>query len=95
MKWTEHDIAHQQTLFDLGVDDPFNGTKHPKRPSTPALIGSGPAGETCGTCRHRSLVQHHDRFYQKCDLMRPHWTHGEATNIKAAWSACRLWAKEG
>lgn len=81
----------QLSLFDLPAD-PFNGTKHPARPVTPALICSGPAGETCRTCKHRVHVQYRDYQYQKCGLMRRHWTHGKGSDIKAAWSACRCWA---
>jgi hypothetical protein len=81
----------QLTLFEL-PGDPFNGTKHPARPVTPALIGSGPAGETCRTCRHRVHVASGGSRYQKCELMRHHWTSGEGSDIKAAWSACRYWA---
>jgi len=80
----------QGTLFDL-PDDPFNGLKHPKRPCTPALIGSGPSGETCGSCKHCSQVQYHDKPYRKCDLVKVSWSHGTGSDIKTGWSACRCW----
>jgi hypothetical protein len=52
--------------------------------------GSGPAGETCGSCRH--LVAHgRTRNYWKCGLVA--WTHGAATDIRKRSPACELWAE--
>lgn len=51
--------------------------------------GSGPAGETCASCRHivRTLR------YRKCALARAHWTHGFKTDILAKAPACSRWTK--
>lgn len=57
--------------------------------ATPEPIGSGPAGETCGTCAHKTRVHYHDKCYLKCDLVE--WTHGAGTDIRAKWPACRAW----
>ena len=51
--------------------------------------GTGPAGETCGTCRHLR------RFgrYSKCALMAHGWTHGLGTDILQKSPACSFWEK--
>ncbi len=81
-------------LFDTGPDV-YNGLAHPQKPCVPAPIGSGPDGETCGTCDHRERPRYHDKVYIKCGLMEDHWTHGAASDIKAGWSACKLWRAIG
>jgi DNA-binding NarL/FixJ family response regulator len=60
----------------------------------PALPGTGPAGETCRTCAHYCRVNYHGKRWRKCGLLRDHWTHGPATDIRAADPACRLWKQE-
>lgn len=57
-----------------------------------ALPGSGPAGETCGSCAHvvrRRLA----RTYLKCGLMRRGWTGGTASDVRKSAPACSRWAK--
>ena len=83
----------QKTLFgEPAGPDPYNGTKHPQRPLTPARIGTGPDGASGGTCQHLARVQY-AKTYLKCARMRRHWTGGEATDVKAAWSACLYWER--
>ena len=55
-----------------------------------ALPGTGPAGETCGSCKHlyRKLMA---KTYLKCELMHAHWTGGEGTDVRAGDAACRRW----
>jgi hypothetical protein len=49
--------------------------------------GTGPAGKTCKHCRH--LYRHKmSKTYLKCWLMRPAWTSGGKTDIRAASPAC-------
>lgn len=55
-----------------------------------AIPGTGPEGETCGSCAHKATLQY-AKAYLKCELMRRHWTGGEATDIRAGDSACRKW----
>jgi len=85
------------TLFDLDAiagPDPYNGHPPPKSgPCTPARVGSGPAGHTCGDCGHRARLQYANT-YQKCGLMQHVWTGGAATDIRVAWAACREWIPE-
>lgn len=70
-------------LFDVGPRRPM-----PKHPCTPAGVGTGPAGETCGSCRH--CVRPLATFF-KCGLMKKAWSHGVATDIKFRWPACLAW----
>lgn len=57
-----------------------------------ATPGSGPLGETCGSCRHLARVQL-ARTYLKCERMRAHWTGGAGTDIKARDRACSGWER--
>lgn len=53
--------------------------------------GEGPAGETCGSCRH--MVRNEmARTYFKCELQKARWTGGAATDVKARDPACPKWA---
>lgn len=66
-----------------------------KRRDTPAagyaaLPGTGPAGETCGTCRHL-YRRRFSKTYLKCELMKPYWTKGTGSDIRAKAPACRRW----
>lgn len=54
--------------------------------------GTGPAGETCKTCRHL-FRNHQSKTYLKCSLMSAHWTGGPGTDILAGAPACREWSK--
>lgn len=62
----------------------------PQKRGYAAPPGTGPAGETCGTCRHlyRNRMA---KTYLKCNLMRAHWTGGFGTDILAKAPACREW----
>ena len=53
--------------------------------------GTGPDGKTCRTCRFYRSVRYHDTAHRKCGLMEHAWTHGEATDIRAADPACRFY----
>lgn len=52
--------------------------------------GTGPVGETCGTCRHCAfkLAASGRRFY-KCDLIIHGWGRTAATDIRIGSPACR------
>lgn len=57
-----------------------------------ARPGSGPAGETCASCRH--LARRHvesARVFRKCALMRDHWTDGIGSDVELSAPACRRW----
>lgn len=75
-------VISQRTLFG-------ESPRLVHRPAMAAPEGSGPAGETCGTCRHCTRVGHHDYTYFKCGLMQAYWTHGAGSDIRKKWAACR------
>ena len=55
-----------------------------------AMPGTGPKGETCGSCDH--LVRKRlARVHRKCGLMERHWTGGEGTDVLTTAPACRSW----
>lgn len=55
-----------------------------------ALPGTGPAGETCGSCGHLSGRLMSRRYY-KCALTRAKWTGGGGTDVKVRSPACSKW----
>lgn len=55
-----------------------------------AKPGTGPAGETCGSCRHHVTIRYSKR-YHKCALARGKWTGGRASDILVRASACIGW----
>jgi hypothetical protein len=64
--------------------------KTPQPAGYAALPGTGPKGETCGSCRHLYRMQC-AKTYLKCELMRPDWTGGTGSDIRAKAPACRRW----
>lgn len=54
------------------------------------LPGTGPAGETCKTCKHY-YVKQMSKSYRKCGLMQEFWTGGPGTDIRASDPACKKW----
>jgi hypothetical protein len=66
---------------------------HPKKPKKTGHAwrpGTGPEGETCGSCKnlYRNVMA---KTYLKCALMREHWTGGGGTDVKARDPACKFW----
>jgi len=60
------------------------GSLHAAKP------GTGPEGETCGSCKHLSRNRM-AKTYLKCSLCRANWTGGSATDVKARDPACSKW----
>lgn len=54
-----------------------------------APVGTGPRGETCGSCKHASRY----RRFIKCDSNRARHTHGRGSDILARSAACSKWEK--
>lgn len=52
--------------------------------------GTGPAGETCGSCKHHFRNQM-AKVYHKCSLSESRWTGGRATDILVRSPACKFW----
>lgn len=55
-----------------------------------ACPGSGPDGQTCGSCRHLARKRM-SKTYLKCELMRAIWTGGGGTDVRARDPACKKW----
>jgi hypothetical protein len=68
----------------------LRGGPQPKGYAAPP--GSGPAGETCGTCDHLARVQPGNRSFPKCGLMERGWTGGTASDVRVRSPACSRWA---
>ena len=54
--------------------------------------GTGPAGETCKSCKHYGGKEM-SRVYRKCELTRASWTSGSGTDVLAGAPACSKWEK--
>lgn len=53
-----------------------------------ARPGSGPEGETCKTCKHRT-GHGRGKTYHKCGLVK--WSFGAGTDVRLCSPACELW----
>ena len=62
-----------------------------KRTGHAAVPGTGPAGETCGTCDAYRSVRGGARAFPKCALMRAKWTAGPGSDIRKSDPACQRW----
>jgi hypothetical protein len=75
-----------KNLFgDEDLDERIKQRGHAARP------GTGPKGETCGTCQHYRRVLGGNRHYLKCGLMKHAWTGGPGSDIRAKDPACGYW----
>ena len=57
------------------------------------LPGTGPAGETCSSCKFKVSVIGGARSFPKCKLFEHGWTRGGASDIRVKSPACQLWEK--
>jgi hypothetical protein len=57
-----------------------------------ASPGTGPKGETCGSCQHL-YRKRMAKTYLKCALMSAMWTGGHGTDVLARSPACVMWAQ--
>ena len=75
----------------LGGDvDTFVKLQKPYRGLYAAQPGTGPVGETCGSCRHKRRMSMANTWH-KCELVQFGWTGGEATDIRLRTPACSKW----
>lgn len=83
----------QLTFQTMGGDTvivPVRG-KHYVRPNGYGHVpGGGPAGETCGSCRHHVILRY-SKNYHKCELARGKWTGGRGSDILVKSPACQKW----
>jgi hypothetical protein len=56
----------------------------------PYAPGSGPKGETCGSCA-KLVVKACNKNYFKCHVMRAQWSGGHSTDIRKKDAACLAW----
>lgn len=56
------------------------------------LPGTGPAGETCGSCKHL-FRNRRAKTYLKCALAQWKWTGGRKSDILARSPACEKWER--
>jgi hypothetical protein len=75
------------------MDAPMTGKR--KRKPTPKRghyfkPGTGPEGETCGTCKHLTR-RHLAKTYIKCGLNERNWTGGPGSDIRVKDAACKFW----
>ena len=54
--------------------------------------GSGPAEESCKTCKHLCRISY-AKTYLKCGLVKHAWTRGPGSDIRAKSPACQLWER--
>jgi hypothetical protein len=55
--------------------------------------GTGPKGETCGSCKHH-CVKSMGKQYHKCGLAQGKWTGGRGSDILVRAEACSRWEAE-
>ena len=59
-----------------------------------AMPGTGPEGETCGSCANcRGHTTRADRTFYKCALQVNAWTHGRGSDVLLRAPACSRWAE--
>jgi hypothetical protein len=56
--------------------------------------GTGPAGETCGTCASYTRKHTYRRAYRKCALAEASWSSGPGSDIRKRDPACGFWSKQ-
>lgn len=59
-----------------------------------ARPGTGPAGETCGTCKNACYTQPSKKRFYKCKVIKHRWTSGPGTDIKLKSPACSFFIPE-
>jgi len=64
--------------------------KHPTDRAHPYPPGSGPPGQTCGTCA-KLCERHFSKTYFKCHVLMKFWTAGPGTDIRKKDPACLCW----
>lgn len=88
-------IQYVDLLGDTVTENVSEARRKPTEPKGYAgQPGRGPAGETCGSCRHkRSTGRATARRYWKCAVIEHHWTGGPGTDIRTRSPACQFWEK--
>lgn len=90
------DIFGNPIIPDGPAMTPAERRKMTRREPVPkgyaTVPGTGPAGETCGSCGHH-VERQYAKIYHKCELMRAFWTGGRGSDILVRSPACAKWEK--
>lgn len=83
--------------LQAAMDAPMTGPRKHKRKATAPrghawTPGTGPAGESCGTCAHKYRKRMSGSFL-KCAKNRAAWTGGSGSDIRAGDPACKFWSQ--
>lgn len=79
-------------LFGAPVQaDPAKKRKDTKPGGYARTPGSGPAGQTCGSCRFCIGTGAGRHTYYKCEIIKFRWTRGPGTDILKKSPACSMW----
>lgn len=87
-------LGHEIATDLFGSDKPPKRGKHYTQPKGYAgKPGTGPEGETCGSCKHcdRQTNYSGNKRWIKCELARAKWTGGRGSDILARAPACDKW----
>lgn len=84
------DLFHLDRALTLAERRRLHVATRSKKRGHAAPPGTGPKGQTCGTCRHLAR-KHMAKTYLKCALMEAVWTGGGGTDVRARDLACRKW----
>lgn len=76
--------------------EPARGKHYTKPRGYVAPPGTGPVGETCGSCKHvvRCVNGNRNKSWLKCLLNEGRWTNGRGSDVLAGSPACSEWEKE-
>ena len=80
-----------KSLFNEEIPDEPLHTPQKRDNAHAAAPGTGPAGETCGTCKFLYRAEYHNKVYKKCEKLRASWTRSYGTDIRCKDSACYFW----
>ena len=81
-------------MTDLMVLPPhvlLNAKRLSRKRGHAAPPGTGPAGETCGSCANLFRNEQWSKTFLKCGLMRGRWTGSYGTDVRARDEACSKW----
>lgn len=82
-------MIEEPALFDMPTGSRAKSRHHIMQRGYANPPGTGPAGETCGSCKH--IVR--TKRYRKCSLRKATWTHGPGSDVLARAPACKSWTR--
>lgn len=81
-------------MKDLWGNEISESDPNPRSSPHAGIPGTGPDGETCGTCDHHTWRRHGRRRYYKCGHPRARKaTAGPGTDIRLKDLACSYWMR--